>query len=326
MQTPELEQAIKSIRHQCTTKWSEQVLKAIVPPIRGMARLTREAQNLALEECTRRGLSREQADKVVASTIVDRTIGDVDVRAIREEGFTDLAEKMGLVIPGEQARAVNSISASGRGCKRSNWHSCRNTVWISGCTMSWASETSLLREQLCAKMSAEYGLTFPVEQVFLSLGGINGMDRTIRMLPRFFSNQGLGCVFGFPAPGFAIAKWQAEATGTRVSLIETAEEADYKVTPAQLHQVLQKEPDLPRFVSDRHEQSHGLFLFTRRADRSIPRDQRRAAGIDHPGRPGLRRNGGPRDGQVADAGIQRLPRRRANGLYQQPVENLHADG
>ena len=244
MLNPELEQAIRSIRRQCTTKWSEQVLKAIVPPIRGMARLTREAQDLALEECARRGLPRAQAEKVVASAIVDRTIGDVDVRAIREKGFTDLAEKMGLIIPGEQGSRGEQYQ--------------RTRARMQEIELALLQEHSLdlrmydvlgvgnrvLREQLCAKMVAEYDLTFPVEQVFLSLGGINGMDRTIRMLPRFFSNRGLHCVFGFPAPGFAIAKWQAEATGIRVALIETTEAADYKLTPAQLSQVLLQEPDL----------------------------------------------------------------------------------
>jgi aspartate/methionine/tyrosine aminotransferase len=244
MQTPELAEAIKSIRHQCTTKWSEQVLKAIVPPIRGMARLTREAQNLALEECMRRGLSREQADKIVASTIVDRTIGDVDVRAIREEGFTDLAEKMGLIIPGEQGSPGDQYRRMRTRMQEIELELLQEHGLDLRMYDVLGVGNQILREQLCRKMSAEYGLTFPVEQVFLSLGGINGMDRTIRMLPRFFSNQGLGCVFGFPAPGFAIAKWQAEVTGTRVSLIETAEEADYKLTPAQLHQVVQKEPDL----------------------------------------------------------------------------------
>jgi aspartate/methionine/tyrosine aminotransferase len=244
MLTPDLEQAIKSIRHQLAVKWSEQVLTAVVPPIRGMARLTREAQNLALDECTRRGLPRAQAEKVVASTIVDRTIGDVDVRAIREEGFTDLAEKMGIIIPGEQGSRGQQYQHIRARMQEIELALLREHGLDLRMYDVLGVGNQVLREQLCRKMSAEYGLTFPVEQVFLSLGGINGMDRTIRSLPRFFSGQGLRCVFGFPAPGFAIAKWQAEATGIRVSLIETAEEADYKLTPAQLRQVLLKEPDL----------------------------------------------------------------------------------
>jgi aspartate/methionine/tyrosine aminotransferase len=52
------------------------------------------------------------------------------------------------------------------------------------------------------------------------------------------------CVFGFPAPGFAIAKWQAESNGIRVNMIQTAEEADYKLTPKQMHQIFAAEPNL----------------------------------------------------------------------------------
>jgi hypothetical protein len=97
-----LEQAAASIRYYCTEKWARQVLGGAIPPIRGMARLVREAQELLLQECLQRGLPRPEAGHIVATNIVDRTIGDVDVRAITEKGYTDLAEQMGITIPGER--------------------------------------------------------------------------------------------------------------------------------------------------------------------------------------------------------------------------------
>ncbi len=239
-----LQETIASIRRQCTRKWADQVLKGAVPPIRGMARLTREAQDLLRDECLRRSMSPSRAEQIVASNIVDRTIGDVDVRAIKEEGFSDLADEMGITIPGERgSRGEQYLHL------RQRMQEMELALWRDhGLDMRMYDVLGVgnpvLREQLRSKMLQDYGLHFPVEQIFLSLGGINGMDRSIRMLRKLFSNQGLDCVFGFPAPGFAIAKWQAEVSGIRVCMIQTAEEADYKLTPQQLHQVFSNEPDL----------------------------------------------------------------------------------
>lgn len=244
MISSELEQAIASIRRERTQKWAQKVLNGEVPPIRGMARLAREAQDLVYQECVRRGIPESQARDIVASSVVDRTIGDVDVRAIREPGFADLADQMGVRIPGEsgasgaayvhlhqrmQAIELDLLQHHGLDLRMYDVLGVGNVV---------------LRQWLQNKMVQDYGLEFPVEQIFVCLGGINGMDRSIRMLRQLFCQRSVECVFGFPAPGFAIAKWQAESNGIRVNMIQTAEEADYKLTPKQLHQILVAEPDL----------------------------------------------------------------------------------
>ncbi len=244
MMSRDLEEGIRSIRHQCTTKWAQNVTSGQVPPIRGMARLTREAQDLILKECTKRGLSRSESAQILESMIVDRTIGDVDVRAVREKGFNDLAEQMGVTIPGEQGAPGLQYRSTRQRMREIELELLNDHHLDLRMYDVFGVGNPVLREQLSRKMEQEYGLQFPIEQIFLSLGGINGMDRTIRMLRRIFVKQGLECVFGFPAPGFAIAQWQAEASGIRVCLIETAEDASYKLTPQQLQQILTREPDL----------------------------------------------------------------------------------
>jgi aspartate/methionine/tyrosine aminotransferase len=240
----DLEETIRLLRHQCTTKWAQNVMSGQVPPIRGMARLTREAQDLVLQECARRGLSSSESAQVLESAIVDRTIGDVDVRAIREQGFTDLADQIGITIPGEGGARGEQYQRTHQRMQEIELELLRDHHLDLRMYDVFGVGNPVLREQLRGKMIREYGLEFPIEQIFLSLGGINGMDRTIRMLRRLFAKQGLDCVFGFPAPGFAIAQWQAEASGIRVRLIQTAEDASYKLTPPQLHQIFMDEPDL----------------------------------------------------------------------------------
>lgn len=244
MISTQLDKAAASIRHRCTEKWAHKVLAGEVPPIRGMARLTREAQDLLLEECTQRGLSRSEAEQIVASNIVDRTIGDIDVRAIREKGFADLAEQMGITIPGERGARAEQYQRLRHRMQDIELALLRDQGLDLRMYDVFGVGNPVLRQQLSDKMAIDYGLQFPIEQIFLSLGGINGMDRTIRMLRKLFQTRGLDCAFGFPAPGFAIAKWQAESSNLRVDLIQTAEAANYKLTPQQLHQVLTNEPDL----------------------------------------------------------------------------------
>ena len=244
MMSRDLQEAIRFVRRQCTAKWAQNVTTGQVPPIRGMARLTREAQDLVLQECAKRGFPRAESEQVLETAIVDRTIGDVDVRAIREKGFTDLPEQMGIAIPGEQGARGEQYQRTRQRMQEIELELLRDHHLDLRMYDVFGVGNPVLRQQLSRKMEQEYGLQFPIEQIFLSLGGINGMDRTIRMLRRIFAKQGVECVFGFPAPGFAIAQWQAEASGIRVCLIETAEDASYKLTPQQLRQILANEPDL----------------------------------------------------------------------------------
>ena len=239
-----MDEFVRSVRHNCTLKWGQPVLTGQVPPVHGMARLTREAQALILEECIRRGLSHAESEQIVKSSVIDRSIGDIDARAITEEGYTNLAEQLGIMIPGERPAGGEQYQRIRHRMQEIELELMRGYGLDLRMYDIYGVGNPILREQLSRVMANDYGILFPVDQIFLSLGISHGMNRAIRMLRKLFLSQGQSCVFGFPAPGWAAAKWQAETTGIRVCLIETTEDANYKLTPQQLDQILVDEPDL----------------------------------------------------------------------------------
>ena len=244
MQTTPIDDFIRSVRHECSVKWKDKVILGQVPPIRGMARLTREAQDLAFAECKRRNMPPAESQRAIATQIIDRTIGDVDARGIREEGFQDLAERLGIILPGERATGGEQYRRLQKRMEEIELDLLRQQGIDLRMYDIYGVGNPVARQQLCDYMRDAYGLTYPIEQIFMSTGAISAMDRTIQMLRKHFSNLGLKCDFGFPAPGWAVAKWQAETTGLPVCLIQTREDADYKLSPEQLRQTLADNPDL----------------------------------------------------------------------------------
>lgn len=244
MPTTTIDEFIRSVRHDCVTNWADRVIQGQVPPIRGMARLTREAQDLALAECKRRGISPAEAQQALEKNIVDRTIGDVDVRAIREKDFEDLAEQLGVLLPGERENSGEQYQRLTKRKQEFELELLRKHGLDLRMYDIYGVGNSVLRQQLVDYMIDTYGLTYPVEQVFVSLGGISSIDRSLRMMRKHFASQGRKCMFAFPGPGWAVAKWQAEINELPICLIQTKEEANYKLTPEQLHQVLAENPDL----------------------------------------------------------------------------------
>jgi aspartate/methionine/tyrosine aminotransferase len=209
-----------------------------------MARMIQEAKGLVVQECTNRGLSSAEVEQTVDSAIIDRTIGDVDVRKIKEEGFADLAGELGVTIPGERQSGGEQYRRMRHRMQEIELELLRDHDIDLRMYDIHGIGNPLLRQQLSDKTLDDCGLVFPTEQIFLSLGGIDGIDRSMRMFRKYFQTQGLDCTFGFPAPGFAVVKSQAETTGVRVCVVETRENADYKLTPQQLDEVLTGEPSL----------------------------------------------------------------------------------
>ena len=235
---------VEGIRHECAFKWSQKVLGGEIPPIRGMARLTREARDLIFEECFRRGFSKFDSEGIVKNGIIDRTIGDVDVRGITEEGYQDLAELLGITIPGERSTGGKQYNYIRKRMQEIELDLLNNHNIDMRMYDIYGVGNSVLRHHLSNKMFEDYGLLFPIEQIYTCLGGMHGLDRTIRMLRKYYLNQGINCVFGFPTPGFAVAKWQAEISGIPVHLIQTDEKANYKLTPQQLCETLRENPNI----------------------------------------------------------------------------------
>ncbi len=212
-------------------------------PIRVMARMVAELQR----EARAQGLP----DELIASEIANRTIGDVDLRGVTErDGETDystLAEEFGLALPGE--------TLHGRVCSGETY------LWLRQRMQD--HERALLREGFdlhlydiygvgnpklrgwLAEEMASWGLAIPAERIYLSIGAMDGVDKTLRGLAHVLSTRGdQERAVLFPAPGFNVPEWQAKTLGYRLHRVVTRAEEGFKLTAAQLRQALDEAPDL----------------------------------------------------------------------------------
>lgn len=65
--------------------------------------MVREAKEMMLSKCKTYDISEADAIKLVDMSIADRTIGDVDIRSIKEPQYINLADELGITIPGEKS-------------------------------------------------------------------------------------------------------------------------------------------------------------------------------------------------------------------------------
>src|SRR5262249_9182195 len=145
-------------------------------PIRIMAAMVAQLEARAREL--------ELPREVVEVEIVNRTIGDVDVRRItaRDDGpeFVSLADDMGLALPGEE---IDGVRATGRTYR-----------WIHRRMQEFERElrrryfdlriydlagtgNPLLREMLAARTQRQWGIAVPTDRLFLSLGSLDGLGK-----------------------------------------------------------------------------------------------------------------------------------------------------
>lgn len=212
-------------------------------PIRVMARMVAELQQQA------RQLGLPAA--LIASEITNRTIGDVDLRGVTErDGETDystLAEEFGLALPGEVLH--------GRVCSgetylwlRQRMQDHERALLGQGIDLRlydiFGIGNPLLRGWLAEEMAA-WGLAIPAECVYLSIGAMDGVDKTLRGLAHALETRGdRQRAALFPAPGFNVPEWQAKTYGYRLHRVMTRAEDSFKLTAAQVEQALAEAPDL----------------------------------------------------------------------------------
>jgi aspartate/methionine/tyrosine aminotransferase len=217
-------------------------------PTRVMARLVAELQQVC----------REQAidEEVIQASVVNRTIGDVDLRRVIEcEGeaggpgdYRMLAEELGIALPGEK---LHGYTASGE-----------TYLWLREQMM--ANERLLLEQRFDVRMYDIYGIGNPVmrnwladtmqqqwglpttkEQLYLGLGGLDCIDKTLRSLRLvLLERTGTNPAILFPEPGFGVPEWQARSYGYRMQHFQTEEAHLFKLTGAQLEEIVQSAPDL----------------------------------------------------------------------------------
>jgi aspartate aminotransferase len=227
-------------------------VKAGAAPIRVMARMVADLE----EQCRELGIPAE----LMATEIVNRTIGDVDVRRISasDDGpeFATLADEMGLALPRE---LIDGVPATG---KRYRWvhrqmESFERQLLARHVDMRMYDLAGvgnpLLREMLSSYLMRVWGYTVPASQIHLSLGSLDGLNKffqgytALRRKHLRHTYDAVETAVLFPAPCFNVPEWQAQSLGLRIHRLHTRAENDFKVTPDELRAALAEAPDIRVF-------------------------------------------------------------------------------
>lgn len=213
-----------------------------IAPIRAMARVV-----AALEaECQARGYD----PAIVTEEISNRTIGDVNVRRILEHDlaydYRSLADDLGIALPGE---VLNGYVACGDTylALRQRMMDHEQALLTSGWDLHIydiaGTGNPLLREWLARDLATEWGLSYTPAQILLSIGSLDGLDKSLRGLRATrWAGPAESVTLLFPTPSFGVPEWQAKTAGINVVRAPTRPEHHYKLTPAELRAFLRHHP------------------------------------------------------------------------------------
>ena len=216
-------------------------------PIRVMARVVSELE----QECRKLKIEEE----IIRSEIVNRTIGDINLRLITEyEGdpggpgdYRRLADEMGVALPHEQ---LCGYTATGEAYLwlRAQMMECERLLLAHHYDPRmydiYGTGNPLLRSWLAYEMQ-QWGIDVQVEQVYLGLGAMDSIDRVLRGLIQMYRAQGISdAAVLFPQPGFLVPEWQARSYGYHIDHYSTLPEHRFKLTGEQFDQMLQANPDI----------------------------------------------------------------------------------
>ncbi len=235
---------LRQLRHQLLLHYRPIVQKG-AGPIRVLAQMVAELQR----QCREAGI----AEEVMQTEIVNRTIGDVNLRLITEcvgetGGAGDyrlLAEDLGIALPGEN---INGYTASGETYRwlRDEMLVCEQLVLTEDFDLRVydirAVGNPVLRRWLAQEMQ-QWGIAISSEQVYLGLGAMDSINRVLCGLSQYYREKNLTeYAILFPEPGFAVPEWQANSYNYRLHRVQTRAEDHFKLTPAQLEQALADDP------------------------------------------------------------------------------------
>src|ERR1051326_8142068 len=170
---------VAQLRQEMTARYRPIVAKGAAP-IRVMARMVAELQQQAVAL----GISAE----VIASEIANRTIGDVDLRRVSERDgemdYSTLADEFGVALPEEKLHGRVSTGETYLWL-RERMQDHERTLLGRGIDLRlydiYGVGNPLLRGWLAEEM-AEWGLAIPMERIYLSIGAMDGVDKTLRGL------------------------------------------------------------------------------------------------------------------------------------------------
>lgn len=243
----EQQSTLKTLRQQLVARYRP-IIQQGSGPIRMMARMIAELEH----ECREYHLDEE----VILAGIVNRTIGDVDLRRITEcEGepgepgdYRMLADELGVALPGEQ---ISGYTARGDTYLwlRDQMQECERLLLQQRYDVRmydiYGVGNLLLRGWLAEDMRRQWGIPVEKEQVFLSLGAMDGIDKVMRALRIILDERGVARpAILFPEPGFAVPEWQARSFGYRLHPVHTSADGFFKIPPDQLDATLKAHPDI----------------------------------------------------------------------------------
>lgn len=244
--------------------------------IRVMARLVNDLER----KCRELHISPE----VVRSEITNRTIGDVNVRLITEcEGeaggsgdYRLLADELGIALPGEK---LAGYVAQGQTYLwlRDQMLEIERSLLLQGLDLRvydiMGTGNPVLRATLAERVSP-WGAAATTEQVYLGLGAMDTIDKTLRGLAYMArEKQQIPTGILFPQPGFGTPEWQASSHGYILHRLATSASNLFKLTPGQLDEQLHRFADLrviyltvtsnPSTFAYTPEELQGLFAVLR---------------------------------------------------------------
>jgi len=237
---------LQQLRHELLLQYRP-ILQQGAGPIRVMARMVAELE--------RRCRELHITEEVMQDEIVNRTIGDVNLRLITEcEGepggpgdYRMLAEELGIALPDED---INGYVAPGETYLwlRNQMLECERLLLSEGFDLRiydiLAVGNPVLRGWLAEEMQ-RWGISVTREQVYLGLGAMDSINKVLCGLSQMYREQGLTDVAVlFPEPGFNIPEWQARSYGYRLLNYQTLPEDHFKITASQLEELLENDPHI----------------------------------------------------------------------------------
>lgn len=271
-------EALAELRREVCEPFRREVA-AGAAPIRVMARMVRAVE----AEAAKAGLSPD----VVSKGVVNRTIGDVDLRRVSptDDGpeFVTLADDMGIALPGEE---IGGHRATGDTYLwlRQRMTDVERQLLARGFDVRMydlpGTGNPILREMLAQYEMEHFGIELSPELIHLSLGSLDGLDKFWRGYAYALRQSGVGEIaVAFPAPSFNVPEWQAVSIGLRLHRLYTRPEDHFKVTPQMLQQALDEASDLhalyltisnnPTAFAYTYDELRALFEVVRNTDREF---------------------------------------------------------
>jgi aspartate/methionine/tyrosine aminotransferase len=238
---------VRELRREAAER-CEITFKTTASPIRTMARMMSEVQAAARKA----GISR----RILQRELVNRTIGDVNVRMITENvggvDYSTIGEDLGIILPGEEIAGRISDGAVHTELNRREeeieLRLLRDHSWDVRTYDVFGVGNPLLREKLAARFEKAWGIHVTPERTFISIGALDGLYKSILSLSyQFKKKYGKPSSFAFPAPGFASVNWHVQMAGMKLTIIHTEAHENFKLDYQEMKQALDNDPEL-RFL------------------------------------------------------------------------------